>query len=262
MRRRPLLCLLALILSACGGKPSADAGGKVTLNIACAASMRPALEEAAAAFQQAHPDITIGATYGASGTFYAQLAQRAPFDVFLSADTEYPRKLVAAGHAESDFAYAVGALALWVPAGSPLNPAKDGLQCLNDPAVKKIAIANPRLAPYGRAAMDALDHAGLTGAVKNKLLAAENVGQAAQFVQSGAAQAGLVALSLTLTKEMQAAGTSWPVPAGTHAPLLQSGVILPWTKHGEEAARFRDWLLGPEGQAILTRHGYTAAPRP
>jgi molybdate transport system substrate-binding protein len=257
---RRALFLCCLLLTACGEKPTPARPANLT--IACAASLRPAMEEAAAAFQKANPDITLAVTFGASGTFYAQLTQRAPFDVFLSADTEYPRKLITAGHAEEEFTCAVGRLALWVPKESGVDPAADGLKCLLDPSVKRIAIANPRLAPYGRAAEAALRHSGLMAQLKDKLVLAENVSQAAQFVQSGAAQAAIIALSLTLTKEMQAAGTAWTVPEEMHERLEQSGVILPWTTQRTAAETFRAWLLSSEGQAILARHGFTPLPAP
>lgn len=218
------------------------------------------MEEAVAAWQNGHADTAIAVTYGASGTFYAQLTQRAPFDLFLSADTEYPRRLVAAGHAERDFTYAVGHLALWVPKSAGLHPAAEGMKCLLDPKVLKVAIANPQLAPYGRAAQAALQHFGLTDQLKDKLVLAENVGQAAQFAQSGAAQAALTALSLTLTKEMASSGTSWTVPEEAHPRLEQSGIVVPWSPQRGAAESFRDWLLGAEGQAILSRHGFTPPP--
>jgi molybdate transport system substrate-binding protein len=259
MMRRCFLLILCTLPMAC--RQEKDAGAPQKLTIACAASTRPALEECAAAFQKTNPDIMLAVTYGASGTFYAQLTQRAPFDVFLSADTDYPRQLVADGHAEKDFTYAVGRLALWVPKSSGLNPEmEDGLKCLLDPAVKRIAIANPKLAPYGRAAEEVMRDAGLTDQLKDKLVLAENVAQAAQFVQSGAAQAGFTALSLTLTREMQEAGITWAVPEEAHARVEQSGVIVPWTAQRAAAEKFRDWLLGAEGQAILARHGFTAPP--
>jgi len=258
MLRRSFLLIVCALFTGCGDKPAPASAARLT--IACAASMRPAMEECAAVFQKANPDITLAVTYGASGTFFAQLTQRAPFDIFLSADTDYPRKLIAAGHAEKDFIYAVGRLALWVPKSSGLDPAADGLQCLLDPSVKRIALANPGLAPYGRAAEQALRDVGLTAKLEDKLVLAENVAQAAQFAQSGAAQAGFTALSLTLTKEMQTAGSSWTVPEEMHARLEQSGVILPWTAQRAAAEKFRDWLLGAEGQGILTRHGFMRPP--
>ncbi len=260
MLRRSFLLIVCALFTGCGDKPAAVPAANLT--VACAASMRPAMEECAAVFQKANPDITLTVTCGASGTFFAQLTQRAPFDLFLSADTDYPRRLIAAGHAEKDFTYAVGRLALWVPKASGLKPSADGLKCLLHPAVKRIAIANPQLAPYGRAAEEAMRDAGLSDALKDKLVLAENVAQAAQFAQSGAAQAGFTALSLTLTKEMQAAGSAWTVPEEMHARLEQSGVILPWTAQRAVAEKFRDWLLSAEGQAILARHGFTAPPLP
>jgi molybdate transport system substrate-binding protein len=259
MTRRATTAAFAGLLLSCRDQsagPPAPPPGKLTL--ACAASMRPAVEEMVSAWAQHEKSVELVPVYGASGTLFAQISQRAPFDLFLSADTEYPRKLVAAGLAEADFLYATGRLALWVPKDSPLHPEKDGLACLTHPAAVKIAIANPVLAPYGRAAEDALRHAGIFNAVKHKLVPAENVAQAAQYAQSGAAQAGLVALSLTLTREMQRTGRAWSVPAETHAPLEQGGVILPWTRARAAAERFRDWLLSPAGQAVLARHGFVS----
>ena len=150
--------------------------------------------------------------YGSSGNFFAQIGNRAPFDVFLSADVEYPRRLVSAGigPANSVFTYAVGRLVVWVPAGSPLDPAT----ALRDPRVKHVAIANPQHAPYGRAAQAALRSLGLYQSVEPKLVLGENIAQTLQFVESGAADAGIVALSLALAPPVRARGRYWEIPAG------------------------------------------------
>lgn len=259
MNPRIPLWLLPLFLAACGApdpsetKP-ADAPAKLT--VAVAASMRFAFEEISAAFREKHPEIAIEASYGSSGSFYAQLVQRAPFDLFLSADNEYPQKLIADGHAEAEFPYATGRLVLWAHKDAGLEVAVRGMEALQDERVKKVSIANPDLAPYGRAAMEAMKHHGVEEAVAPKLVRAENIGQAAQFVQSGAAQIGLFAYSLTFTDEMKDAGDLWLVPGTSHEPLEQSGVVLPWSAHPDEAAALRDFLLGPEGCAILERHGF------
>lgn len=261
MNPRTLLSLaLSALLSGCGAPAPSDGepAAPVVLTVAVAASMRHAFEEIAAAFEARHPGTAVRASYGSSGGFYAQLLQKAPFDLFLSADREYPRQLVADGHAESDFPYARGRLVLWAPKDANLDVADRGMEALADRRVANVSIANPELAPYGRAAVQAMKGHGLEEALEEKLVRAENVGQAAQFVQSGAAQIGLFAYSLTFVEGMRDAGDLWLVPETSHAPLEQSGAILPWTAHPAEASALRDFLTGPEGRAILERHGFGA----
>ncbi len=249
---KALLLTMSLATPFAGGAASAG-----ELAIAAAANLKYAVDELVAAFGEAQPGVDVKLTYGASGNFYAQLAQRAPFDLFLSADTLYPERLARDGLAldGTTFRYASGRLALWVPPGSALPVATRGLAVLLDPAVKRIAIANPRHAPYGAAAVAALEAEGLHDRLKDKLVLGENVGQAAQFVQSRAADAGFVALSLALSPPL-ADGAHHVVPAGLHAPLEQAGVILDWARDPVAARAFRDFLLGPRGRAILARYGY------
>src|SRR5262245_32839587 len=194
-RRTTLILLAALsgLLAGCGARQ--DTQGTREVRVAAAADLQYAFAEVLAAFEQAKPGIRVKVTHGSSGNFFAQLSKRGPFDVFLSADSAYPRKLVEQGLAPegSVFPYAVGRIVVWVPAGSKLDLEKDGLQALLDPAVKKVAIANPRHAPYGRAAVAALEKAGIYDEVKGRLALAENIAQAAQFVGSGAADAGIIA---------------------------------------------------------------------
>lgn len=261
MTRPAALWLLALlVLSGCkkAAPPPPETPTKIT--VAVAASMRHAFEEIAAAFESAHPGIDVEATYGASGGFYAQILQQAPFSLFLSADTEYPRQLVAGGRAVADFPYAVGRLVLWAPKSAGLDVGTRGLEALRDPRVQKVAIANPTTAPYGRAAIATLQKHGLEAEIRARLAHAENVGQAAQFVQSGAAQIGLFALSLTTVPEMKDDGDAWLVPDTDHEPLEQSGVILPGAGDPAAAEKLRDFLLGPVGRAILERHGFSPPP--
>jgi molybdate transport system substrate-binding protein len=146
---------------------------------------------------------------------------------------------------------------LWAPGSAGLNVRERGLEALSDPRILKISIANPELAPYGKAAELVLRKAGLWEPLKGKLVRAENVGQAAQFVQSGAAQIGLFAYSMTLDPAMAIDSDPWLVPADLHEPVLQSGVILPWTTNRLGAEALRDFLLSPAGGAILTRHGFS-----
>jgi molybdate transport system substrate-binding protein len=219
--------------------------------------MRPAFEDVIAAFQTAHPTLKVVASYGASGSFFAQLNQQAPFDLFLSADTKYPDQLVTTVQADKPFLYASGRLVLWGPVAGELGVAKRGLEALSDPKVQRISIANSELAPYGKAAEAVLRRAGVFERLSPKLVRAENVGQAAQFVQSGAAQIGFFAYSLALEPQLTKDGDAWLVPAEFHEPILQSGVILPWTMNRPAAEALRYFLLGTEGKAILERHGFS-----
>lgn len=249
---RPLLVAAALLV--CLAPAGAHAG---ELRIAAAANLKYAVDELIAAFRDERPDVKVKVTYGASGNFFAQLSQRAPFDLFLSADAVYPARLVEAGLALDDamFRYGTGRLALWVPPGSALPVESLGLAALRDPRVGRIAIANPRHAPYGVAAIEALTGAGLHDELRARLVLGENVGQAAQFVQSRAADAGFIALSLALSPPL-AGGRHHVVPAELHAPLEQAGVILERARDPAAARAFRDFLLGERGRAILGRFGY------
>jgi molybdate transport system substrate-binding protein len=225
--------------------------------VAAAANLKYALDELVAVFEAQQPGHRVKVTYGSSGNFYAQLAQRAPFDLFLSADTFYPGRLVEDGLALDGalFRYATGRLALWVPPGSTLQVESKGLGALLDPRVKRIAIANPRHAPYGAAAIEALEAAGLHERVRDRLVLGENVGQAAQFVQSRAADAGFIALSLALSPPL-AGGRHFVVPASDHAPLEQGGIIMQWARDPAAARAFRDFVTGEGGRAVLARFGY------
>src|SRR5262249_40754304 len=178
------------------------------VRVAAAADLKFALDEAAAEFRSKNPGIAVTVTYGSSGTLYAQLTQEAPFDLFLSADIDYPRKLIEQRKAvkESEFLYAVGHLVVWVPNGSKLDVDALGIRAVADPAVRKVAVANPRTAPYGRAAESALKTLGVYDRVKDRLVFGENIAQTAQFVEFGAADVGLIALSLALAPSMKDKG--------------------------------------------------------
>jgi molybdate transport system substrate-binding protein len=250
------LSLLAALLWPHSAGPQRPGIGEV--RVAAAADLKFALEEVVAAFRRERPDVTVKVTYGASGSFFAQLSNGAPFDVFLSADVEYPRKLIEQGLAgqESEFLYAVGHLVLWVPTSSALDVEKLGAKALLDPTVKKIAVANPRHAPYGRAAVAALKSLGVFDRVEGKLVYGENVAQAAQFARSGSADAGVFALSLALAPSLRDRGRYWGVPLTAHPRLDQRGVILNGAQDRESAEAFRAFLLGEEGKAVLKRYGF------
>jgi molybdate transport system substrate-binding protein len=205
-----------------------------------------------------NPDIKIAVTYGSSGNFYTQLSNKAPFDLFLSADIDYPRKLIDSGLAgkESEFVYAVGHLVVWVPNTSRLNVETLGLRAVSDPSVKKLAIANPRHAPYGRAAEAALEKSGLHDVVKDRLVFGDNIAQTAQFVESGAADAGIIALSLALAPAMRYRGRYAMVPLDTYPRLEQGGVIMSWAKDREAAQALLAFMTNSDGRAILKRYGF------
>jgi molybdate transport system substrate-binding protein len=237
---------LALFCAACGPPPRSQ---KVT--IAAAADLNFAMPEIARQFRAAYPAVELEIAYGSSGNFFAQIGNRAPFDVFLSADVEYPRKLASAGVGvgNSVFTYAVGRLVVWVPAGSPLDPAT----ALREAAVKHIAIANPQHAPYGRAAQAALRTLGLYQSVAPKLVLGENIAQTLQFVESGAADAGIVALSLALAPPLRARGRYWEIPLDAYPRMEQGGIIL---KDSKAARDFRAFLLSDGGRRILKQYGF------
>ena len=243
--------------------PGATTQPQRQLNIAAAADLKFALDEIAATYRQQHPNLNLQITYGSSGNFYSQLSNKAPFDMFLSADAGYVDKLIAAGLAEKDtrFLYAIGQIVVWTPRESKLDVATQGLQALVDPSVKKIAIANPAHAPYGRAAEESLRKNGIWEKVQDRLVLGENIAQTAQFVQSGSADVGIIALSLAMAPSMKD-GRYFLIPQGDYRPLEQAGVILSWAQDRPAADAFRTFLSGPEGKQILVRYGFTMPQRP
>jgi molybdate transport system substrate-binding protein len=228
------------------------------VHVAAASDLNFALKEIIQDFER-NTGNKILLSLGSSGNFFAQIQNGAPFDVFLSADLDYPVKLEKSGHAVagSTFVYGVGRIALWVPARSSLNLEKQGMQALVEPSIRKIAIANPEHAPYGRAAVAAMEHARVYDRLKNKIVLGENISQAAQFVQSGAADIGVIALSLVLSEPMKKAGRYWVVPEESYPRLEQGAVLL---KRGGPAGRqFLDWLKRPASKETFKKYGIDVA---
>ena len=248
----PLRCLV--LLSALLTLRTASAQ---ELRVAAAADLQFALDELAAQYQK-QTGRKIDVSYGSSGNFFAQIQNGAPFDVLLSADIEYPRKLEAAGLAEPGtlYKYAVGRIVIWMPADTHADLAKLGWKALLEPGIGKIAIANPEHAPYGRAAVAALRNAGIYDQVRPKLVYGENIAQAAQFVSSRNAQAGILALSLATSPPMRD-GKRWEIPANLHAPIEQGAVILKNAKNKEGAREFLTFLKSGAGRKILDSYGFT-----
>jgi molybdate transport system substrate-binding protein len=226
--------------------------------VAAAADMSAALPQLADAYTKKNGR-TVKLSFGASGNLTNQIRNGAPFDVFFSADEEYPQQLIAEGLAlkETLYRYAVGRLVLWVPRDSALDVSKLGIKALLDPAVKKISIANPATAPYGRAAAAALRHFGIYDPVSSRLVLGENVSQAAQFVESGNAQAGLIALSHALAPAMKDKGRYWMVPLDAYPTLNQAAVVLSKSKQQEGAREFLEFLRSPEATSLLTSYGFS-----
>ena len=248
--KRVLLALLLGVWCATGALAQ-------DLTVAAAADLNYAMKDLASRYEQKTGN-KVSLSFGASGNFYSQIQNAAPYDLFFSADAEYPKKLAAAGLIESGSlrTYAVGRLVLWVPKASRLDPQKLKANLLLEPAVKKIAIANPEHAPYGRAAMAALESLGIKDKIAGKLVLGENVSQAAQFVQSGNAQAGLIPLALAASPAMKNSGRYWEIPAQDYPAIEQVVGIVSSSKHNKEAQAFIDFVISPDGAAILRQYGF------
>jgi molybdate transport system substrate-binding protein len=226
------------------------------LRIAAAADLEPVLPPILEQFRQA-TGIPTEATYQASAMLTTQIMNGAPFDVFLSADLSYPQKLIDAGLAASraPIPYAKGTLVLWTRKDSPLGPPT--LNLLRNPALKRLAMANPDRAPYGRAAVAALTTLKLYDDLKLRLVTAENIAQAAQFADSGNADAGLISLTSALTPRLAASGAYFVIPSNLYPPIDQGAVIVSKTGQRAAAQRFLDFLLSSRIQAQLAKSGLT-----
>jgi molybdate transport system substrate-binding protein len=228
------------------------------LTVAAAADLSTALKEIGDLYEK-KTGVKVKLSFGASGALTQQIQNGAPFDLFFSADMDYPRQLIAAAEADEAtlYQYAVGKLVLWVPADSPLDIEHNGISVLLDHSVKKIAIADPRHAPYGRAAVAALRHAAVYDHVADRLVLGENVSQAAQFVESGNAQAGFVALAHAVAPGMNGKGKYWEVPADSYPPLAQGVIVLSHSQHKKEAADFLEYIKTKEATELLREYGFT-----
>ncbi|MEX2587008.1 MAG: molybdate ABC transporter substrate-binding protein [Actinomycetota bacterium] len=245
--------------------PSPDAGSDATaadrqsgsgIRVAAASDLQFAMPALIERFQKDHPDIRVDPTFGSSGNFFAQLRNEAPFDMYFSADVRYPQRLGEQGLLADDslFEYAVGRVVVAVRAGSSLDVDTLGLEALTEPSVRKIAIANPQHAPYGVAAEEAIRSYGLYDQVADRLVLGENVTQTAQFIDSGAADVGIIALSLALAPAW--GGSYVEIPADKHNEILQGGAIMAEAQDPEAARLFREFLLSEPGKKILVDFGF------
>jgi molybdate transport system substrate-binding protein len=230
------------------------------ITIAAAADLKFALDELLVEFKQAHPNDEVEVIYGSSGKFYTQIQQGAPFDVYFSADIEFPRRLAKAGFAASEVKpHALGRIVLW---SATQDASQMNLASLTDPAIKRIAIANPKVAPYGMRAVEALKQSGLWDKVEPKLVYGENIAHTAQFVQTGNAQVGIIALALALNPELARKGGYWLIPDELHAPLEQGFIITKRAEKNELAQHFADYMESKPARDVMTRYGFVLPDAP
>lgn len=247
-----ILVALGATLPAAAQAAPAKAPGPIT--IAAAADLKYVLDSLVTIYNRQHPQARATVVYGSSGKFYEQLSHGAPFDLFFSADSDYPRRLQQAGlTASAPQPYALGRLVLW---SAKLDPSAKGMNTLLDPQVKRVAIANPAHAPYGKKAEEILRHYKLYDQVKPKLVLGENIGQTAQYAATGAADAGLIAYSLALSPVLRRAGNFYLIPATAHTPLQQSFVVLKRASGNATAATFATFMASPTARQALKKYGF------
>ena len=222
--------------------------------IGAASDLKFALDSIVVAFKQSDQRL-VQVTFGASGKLYEQISNGAPFDLYFSADINYPKLLKEKGFVSSEvYPYGVGHLVIW---SKRIDPNVQGMKSLVSPSIRKIAIANPAHAPYGKRAMEALEHYHLVSSVQSKLVLGENISQTAQFVTSGAADMGIIALSLALSPTMKRMGGKYfLVPEESHQPLLQGAVITRRAGANDLAKSFFEFVKTDQAVAILTYFGF------
>ena len=225
------------------------------IRIAAAADLRFAMDEIINAFKSQHPNDRIEVSYGSSGKFHSQIQNGAPFDLFFSADIALPRSLAQIGQASGEVhPYAIGRIVLW-------RPRRDGkalsLADLTRPEIGRIAIANPKHAPYGMRAVEALKAANVWSSVENRLVYGENIAQTAQFVQTGNADVGIIALSLAITPEFAATGRYTLIPAEMHTPLEQGFIVLKRAQSNPLAQKFANFFNQTSVRSIMNSYGFT-----
>jgi molybdate transport system substrate-binding protein len=273
MKRTPITALAALagfVLAAQvdyvharnnASMPQAAAKVCGSVTVAAASDLTYAMNEITKNFEKA-TGCTVRLSLGSSGNFLTQIENGAPFDVFFSADIAYPKKLEADGLAApgSTYLYAIGKIVLWTRKDSRVDVGK-GLAALRDPGVQKIAIANPEHAPYGRAAEEALRHSGVYDAVKDRLVLGENISQAAEFAESGNADAGILALSLVLSPALKDKGRAWSIPDNLYTPIQQGVVAVRAAANPQGGRQLLDYIKMPATAALLERYGFVLPVR-
>jgi molybdate transport system substrate-binding protein len=251
--RRPIPIILFAIAAALSGGAAAT---ERPLTIAAAANLRDVMQALVADFRKTHADAKVHVVLGSSGKFAQQIAHGAPYDLFFSADLEDPQRLVTERLTTGAVRrYARGQLALW---SATRDARRLTLRELADPAIRRVAIANPKLAPYGARAQQALERAGVWDQLRGKLVFGENVSQAAQFADSGGADVALIPLSLALSPVLTQRGAHVVIPESQSAPLDQGFVMLKRAAGVPLAAAFADYVVSVPARAIFAAHGYLA----
>ena len=234
--------LLLVFLAVAGPLHAAE------VKLAVAANFTAAMQEIAAAFEQTSGHKTV-VSFGSTGKLYTQIINNAPFEVFLSADQEHPRLLHEQGLAQTPFTYAVGKLVLW----SADSNREVGAEALKQADFHHLALANPKTAPYGTAALAVLEHLGLSEALRDKLVFGDSIAQAYQFAATGNAELGFVALAQVA---LDASGARWTVPRELYDPIRQDAVLLTRGEGNPAAAAFVEYLRGPAAREVIQRFGY------
>lgn len=224
------------------------------ITVAAAADLKFAMDEIVARFKKDNPGDEVEVVYGSSGKAHTQIKQAAPYDLFFSADIAFANDLVKGGLAASDVKpYAIGRIVLW---SATEDATKMTLASLTDPKITRIAIANPMHAPYGKRAEEALRASGLWDKVKSKLVFGENITQTAQFVLTGNAQVGIIALSVAINSELASKGGYWLIPDKLHQPLEQGFIITKRAAGSALAKRFAGFMDSKFARAIMTKYGF------
>jgi molybdate transport system substrate-binding protein len=224
------------------------------ITIAAAADLKFAMDEIVSTYKKTNSADEIDVVYGSSGKFQTQIQQGAPYDLYFSADISFPRELAKNGFAASEVKpYAVGRIVLW---SASLDASKMTLDSLTDPKITRIAIANPQHAPYGKRAEEALRASGLWDKVEPKLVYGENIAHTAQFVQTGNAQVGVIALSLAVNPELAGKGGYWLIPDKLHAPLEQGFIITKQAAGNALAKRFAEYMGSKPARAVMSKYGF------
>ena len=222
-----------------------------TVKVAAAANLRAVFDELKSAYAQSNPKTNVSANFGSSGTLLQQILSGAEFDVFMAADNSFPTKLKDKGAASGEIkTYALGKLVLW----SNTVDVSKGLEMLTDPSVKRIAVAKPELAPYGDRAMEVLKSTGLYNKVKDKIIYADNISQTAQFAQTGNAEVGFLALSLTMTPDMK--GSVYVVDPKLYKPVEQAMILVKGWKTNPEGAKFMKFVLSADCKPLFEKYGF------
>lgn len=224
------------------------------ITIAAASDLKFAMDEIVTKFKQANPSDDVVVIYGSSGKFHTQIQQGAPYDLYFSADITFAQSLVSSGFAASKAKpYAFGRIVLW---SASINASEMTLESLLDPTITRIAIANPKHAPYGMRAVEALKDSGLWDKVEPKLIYGENIAHTAQFVQTGNAQIGIIALALAVNPELSSNGGYYLIPDSLHKPLEQGFIITKQAEANLAARKFADYMSSHTARAVMTHYGF------